>query len=246
MSFSKTYSIRCPQCDHSQSVELYESIHVAQEPTLKTALLENHLNRVQCEQCDANFRIDKPVLYHDTDRNILIHWMPDVACSRDEILDEFDQAMEELRSALPADVETPRVRLVFTRLELVELMFMIEAGMDERVVESIKYSIHLQNMKRLPPTEKQLLLDVQDSTTEELLFAVRNVETSELEEILRYPRDSYRKARDLYRKSPDDLMDLFPGPYISARSTLVEEGTDSMFNGQGSTTNEPCSVNVED
>ena len=223
MSLAKTYSIRCPQCDHTQNVELYDSINVAQEPALKTALLENRLNRVQCESCEASFRVDKPVLYHDADRNILIHWMPDNACSRDEILDEFDATMEQLRATLPEGIEPPRVRLVFDRVELVELMFLIEAGMEERVVEHIKYTIHMQNMTRLPPATKHLLLNVQDSTAEELLFAVRNVESSELEEVLRYPRDAYRKVRDLYRKNPDELIELFPGPYINARTTLLDE-----------------------
>lgn len=231
MSLAKTYPIHCPQCGHPQNVELYDSINVAQEPALKSALLENRLNRVQCEACEASFRVDKPVLYHDADRNILIHWMPDTSVSREDILDEFDNAMEDLRSALPDDMEPPRVRLVFDRVELVELMFMIEAGMEERVVEYIKYTIHMQNMSRLPPETKQLLLNVQDSTAEELLFAVRDIETMQLEEVLRYSREAYRKVRDIYQNKPDDLMELFPGPYISARAALLEEGLQETEEG---------------
>jgi len=223
MSAAKTYNIRCPQCGHQQSVELYDSINVSQQPDLKTALLENRLNRVQCESCEASFRIDKPLLYNDPDRGILIHWMPDTAVSREEILDEFDRSMEELRAALPEDIEPPRVRLVFTRAELVELVFIIEAGMEERVVEYIKYTIHTQNMKRMPPAAKQLLLNVQDSTAEELLFAVQNTETFELEDLLRYPRAAYRGVRDMYRKNPEEFDELFPGPYISARGALMAE-----------------------
>jgi len=223
MSAQKTYNIRCPQCGHEQKVELYDSINVTQQPELKTALFENRLNRIQCVSCEASFRVDKPLLYHDPSRNILIHWMPDTAVSREEILDEFDKSMEELRAALPADIEPPRVRLVFTRAELVELVFIIEAGMEERVVEYIKYTIHMQNMKRVPPAEKQLLLNIQDSTAEELLFAIQNAETFELEDILRYPRTAYRSVRDMYRKNPDELTELFPGPYISARGALMAE-----------------------
>ncbi len=224
MSLAKTYPIRCPKCDHTQNVKLYDSINVAQEPTLKTELLENRLNRVQCESCDTSFRVDKPVLYHDADRNILIHWMPDTACSREEILDEFDDAMDELRSALPENTEPPRVRLVFTRVELIELMFIIEAGMEERVVEHIKYTIHTQNPARLPPSKKRLLLNVQDSTADELLFAVQDIETSELGEILRYPREVYRGVQKMYRKNSDEFVELFPGPYINARAVLIEDG----------------------
>lgn len=223
MSAAKTYNIRCPQCGHEQKVDLYDSINVAQQPELKAALFENRLNRIQCESCEASFRIDKPLLYHDPDRNILIHWMPDTAVSREEILDEFDKSMEELRSALPEDIEPPRVRLVFTRTELVELVFIIESGMEERVVEYIKYTIHTQNMKRVPPAGKQLLLNVQDSTAEELLFAVQNTETFELEDLLRYPRAAYRNMNDMYRKNPEEFTELFPGPYISARGVLMAE-----------------------
>lgn len=223
MSAQKTYPIRCPQCEHEQTVELYDSINVSQQPELKIALFENRLNRVQCEDCDASFRIDKPLLYHDPDRDILIHWMPDNAISRDTILDDFDKSMEELRAALPAGMEPPRVRLVFERVELVELIFLVEASMEERVVEYIKYTVHSQNMKRLAPEKKQLLLNVQDSTADELLFAVRDVETSNLEEVLRYGRDAYRGVYKMYKDNPDEFIELFPGPYINARSALLEE-----------------------
>lgn len=223
MSTQKTYNIRCPQCGHAQDVALYDSINVAQEPELKNTLFENRLNRVKCRDCGAEFRIDKPLLYHDADRNILIHWMPDVGVSRDEILDEFDRGMEELRSARPEALEPPRVRLVFDRVELVELIFIIEAGMDEREVEYIKYTVHTQNMKRLPPEKKQLLLNVQDSTTDELLFAVRDVETMDLEDLLRYPREAYRNVRKMVQEHPDEFIELFPGPYINARAALLEE-----------------------
>jgi hypothetical protein len=223
MSTRKTYSIRCPECSHRQDVELYDSINVAQQPRLKTELFENRLNRIECPGCGAGFRIDKPLLYHDTDRNILIHWMPDTAVSRDVILDEFDRSMAELRAALPDDIEPPRVRLVFTRAELVELIFIAEAGMEERVVEYIKYTVYTQNLKRLPPEQKLLLLNVQDSTREELLFAIQNSETSELEELLSYPRENYRKLCSLYDENPEEFSELFPGPYINARSVLLAE-----------------------
>lgn len=219
----KTYTIRCPKCAHEQRVELYDSIHVAQEPELKTALLENRLNRVQCEDCDAEFRVDKPVLYHDADRNILIHWMPESCASRDEIIDEFDSSLAELHSSIPEGMDAPRVRLVFTRVELVELIYILEASMEQRVVEHIKYTIYSQNLGRVPPEEKELLLNVQDSTADELLFAVRNLESGALEKVLRYPRKSYHAVKEMYKSNEEEFLELFPGPYISARSTLLGE-----------------------
>lgn len=227
MSVRKTYAIRCPHCGREQTVELYDTVNVSQEPELKTALYENRLNRVQCAGCDAAFRVDKPLLYHDADRRILIHWMPDIMVSRDEIFDEFDRTMEELRAALPEGMDPPRVRLVFTRPELVELIFMIEAGMDERAVEYVKYTIHTQNMERVPPQSRQLLLNVQDSTDDEILFAIQNVESGELEDLLRYPRRAYENVCEMIEHSGEEVLELFPGPYINARDRLLRETPDA-------------------
>ncbi len=226
MSARKTYTIRCPHCEREQTVELYDTVNVSQEPDLKTALYENRLNRVECPGCDAVFRVDKPLLYHDADHRILIHWMPDTAVTREEILDEFDRSMDELRAALPAEMDPPRVRLVFTRPELVELIFIVEAGMDERVVEYVKYTIHTRNMERVPPQTRQLLLNVQDSTEDELLFAVQNIETGELEELLRYPRAAYQNVCEMYERNAEEFLELFPGPCISARDRLLRETPD--------------------
>jgi len=68
-----------------------------------------------------------------------------------------------------------------------------------------------------------LLLNEEDSTADELIFAVRNLETAELEDVLRYPREAYRGVQKMYRKNPDEFIELFPGPYISARATLLSE-----------------------
>jgi len=223
MSAQKTYSISCPKCGGTQNVELYDSINTAQEPDLRAALMENRLNRVECVPCSHAFRVDKPLLYHDPDREILIHWMPETAVSREEILDEFDRAALELRAAMPDGVELPRIRLVFSRVELIELIFLLEAGMEERVVEYIKYTMYTRNPGKLPPEAKQLLLNVQDSTVEELMFVVQDVATQELETILCYSREKYRSLRDLYTETPDEFTDLFPGPCISARAALLEE-----------------------
>lgn len=223
MSAQKTYSIRCPRCGQAQKTELYESINVAQQPELKTALFENRLNRVHCEACEASFRVDKPLLYHDPDRGLLVQWLPDRAVPRENLFDEFDRTLEELRAALPAGAAMPCVRLVFTRSELVERIFLLEAGLEERVVEYIKYAIYTANPERIPPRQKQLLLNVQDSTAEELLFAVQDVETLLLEEVLRYPRAAYRDLRERHRRRPEELEELFPAPHISARSALLAE-----------------------
>lgn len=224
MSMSKTVNIGCPSCGTQQDVQLYESINVDTDPQLKTALMQNQLNRVHCFDCEADFRVDLPLLYHDPSQNILIHWVPErPELTREMVLEEFDRSLEEMHAMMPDDVELPDVRLVLTRVELVELIFMIEAGLNQRVVEYVKYSIYTRNIEKVDPEKYRLLLNVQDSTDEELLFVMQDVQDQTLGQVLRYGRSAYRSMSELYDEAPEEFIEMFPGPSISARNLLLED-----------------------
>ncbi|NNJ70611.1 MAG: hypothetical protein HKP10_04905, partial [Kiritimatiellales bacterium] len=167
MSISRTVNITCPSCGTPQDVQLYDAVNVGTDPQLKDALMHNQLNRVECPDCELSFRVDLPMLYNDPARKILIHWVPETEeTAREQILEEFDRSMEEMNSAMPDDIELPGVRLVLSRVELVELIFLIEAGLNQRVVEYVKYSVFTRNVEKVDPHTHRLLLNVQDSTDE--------------------------------------------------------------------------------
>ena len=127
MSMSKVYNIQCPACGVQQDVELYEVVNAAENPELKQSLMQNQLNRVGCKDCDANFRIDMPLLYTDPAHNIQIHWIPESeGLTQEQIIEDFDLSLEEINKLMPGSVVGPNIRLVLTRVELVELIFMIE------------------------------------------------------------------------------------------------------------------------
>lgn len=224
MSISRTVNITCPSCGTQQDVQLYDAITVDAEPQLKDALMHNQLNRVDCADCELSFRVDLPMLYNDPANKILIHWIPEnEETPREQVLEEFDRAMEHMNSLLPDDVEVPSVRLVLTRVELVELIYLIEAGLNQRVVEYVKYSIYTRNLEKIDPHKVRLLLNVQDSTEEELCFVQQNVQTLELGGILRYGRAAYESLCELFEETPEEFLDMFPGPCISARNLLLED-----------------------
>ena len=139
------------------------------------------------------------------------------------IFEEFDRSMEEMNEMLPPDAELPLVRLVTSRVELVELIFLIEAGLNHRVVEYIKYSIFTRNRESVDPDKFRLLLNVQDSTEEELCFVKQDAESQHLGDMLRYGRSSYDSMCELDAETPEEFLDMFPGPCISARNLLLEE-----------------------
>ena len=52
---------------------------------------------------------------------------------------------------------------------------------------------------------------------------VQEVETQQLGEILRYGKAAYHSLLELHEEDPDEFMELFPGPCISARDVLLDE-----------------------
>ncbi|MDF7801085.1 CpXC domain-containing protein [Pontiellaceae bacterium B1224] len=229
MSISRTVNISCPSCGKQQDVRLYDAINVDTDPELKDALMQNQLNRVTCVDCDLSFRVDKPVLYTDPKLEILIHWVPESdGMDREAILEEFEQSLERMNEMMPDNQELPAVRLVMSRVELVELIFMLEAGLNQRVVEYVKYSVYTRNPEKLDPHRFRLLLNVQDSTEEEFCFVMQDAISQELGEVLRYGRSAYDSMIELYKENPDEFTEMFPGPCISARNLLLEDEEDEV------------------
>ncbi len=234
MSQTRSYPIRCPQCGHEQSVELFDSINVTEDPSLRQALMSWNLNAVACPACSARFRVDKPLLYNDSARRLMIYLIP----LREETLEQgeeqFRESLARLNEVLPADVMPPEVHLVFSQVELVERAFLFEAGLDERIVEYVKYLMYTRNESRLDPARKVLLFDAEDSTSETLCFVVQDTQSRQLEAVLAFGRAEYAALCEMFDSDEQtaNLLELFPGPYISARALLlreqqIEESTDS-------------------
>lgn len=223
MSQKQKYWIRCPKCQYEQDVELYSAINARQDPELREALLANRLNVVTCDHCSATFRVDLPFAYSDPERHVLIYWIP--ARPEDQLSSEntFQEDLAQLTSTLPKDLTMPTVSLVFDRYQLVERIFLYEAGLNERIIEYIKYLIYLRNRSKVNPEQKVLLFDAQDSTDEYLCFVVQDATSKKLEGLLQYDRRAYTALCEMFDrddKTPS-LMELFPGPHISARALFL-------------------------
>ena len=226
MSQKRTYEIACPHCGREQEVELWDSINVDSEPELREALLQNRVNRVECAGCGKGFRIEKPLVYQDREQDIFIHFDP-LTGGRvlADVEKSFGEAMAELNRLLPKDVPPPEAHLVVEWPELIERVFVLEEGLDARLVEHIKYMLFQQNADKLPAGEKGLLFDAQDSTDEQLCFVVQDRATKKLEAALNFSRADYEALVNVF-DSDDQLALLeeqFPGPYLNGRLRYLQD-----------------------
>ena len=225
MSEQRSYKINCPQCKHVSEVRLYESINVKTDPALREALMHNRINQVTCAGCGFTFRVDKQVIYSDPDRRLLIFWLPAKEDGWAAAEDRFGVWLREMGATLPDGMASPDVQLVFTRVELVERIFMAEAGLEPRLIEYLKHIIYTRNPTKLDPASKVLLVNAQDSTEQVLCFVIQDAASGQFEAMLQYNRDTYRGLAEMFNapEKSADLLALFPGPAISARAVLLNE-----------------------
>ncbi len=226
MSQKRTHEIACPLCGREQDVELWDAIHVDSEPELREALVLNRVNRVECAGCQKSFRVDKPLVYQDREQDIFIQFDPLVGDRTLEgVVESFRTAMEEMNRLLPKDVPPPETHLVVEWSELIERIFLLEEGLDARLVEHIKYMMFQQNADKLPAGQKGLLFDAQDSTDGQLCFVVQDRTTKKLEAVLNFSRTDYEALLNVF--DTDDQMALleeqFPGPYLNGRLRFLQD-----------------------
>ena len=218
----QVHRIRCPSCGAEQDARLIDEIDVSRRPELRDALMANGVNRVACPSCGFSFRVDVDLLYRDPARGFAIRWTP---AGKDGAAGA-ERSFVERRDAAAAAVgaEGPvAAHLVLTRVELVERIFLLEAGLDERVIEYVKHLIYSNNAKALDPASRILLFNAQDSTPENLCFVVQDASDGRFLSVLHYRRAAYEALREMFDDDGQtpNLMELFPGPYVSARRLLA-------------------------
>ncbi len=222
------YPISCPECGHHQDVTLYDSINVSEAPELRDDLLANRINAVTCESCGFSFRVDKPLLYSDPSQSIMIYWIPTEGTTLETSQEElFRDSITQLGESMPDDLDAPEIHLVLQRTELVERIFLLEAGLDERIIEYIKYTVYTRNIEQVEPDTKNLLFNAEDSTDERLLFVVQDLQSGQFESVLEFSREAYQGLVEMFDsddKTPS-LFELFPGPHINARAMLLNQSS---------------------
>jgi len=125
-------TVTCKQCGTPQPFTVWESLNVTLNPLEKEELLKGTLTKFTCLKCNWSAEVTYPMLYHDMQRQLMF-WLwpakgdPDVA-----------------GMPLQAGIENYKFRIVDSRIDLVEKIFIFDAGLDDRVIEMMKLMSRVQ------------------------------------------------------------------------------------------------------
>ncbi|HEX9795738.1 MAG TPA: CpXC domain-containing protein [Anaerolineales bacterium] len=77
--------ISCPNCRGPIQAEITQAVDARENPGAKSRLLSGALNRVQCPTCGYQGQLATPLVYHDSEKELLLTYMPaEVAMPKNE------------------------------------------------------------------------------------------------------------------------------------------------------------------
>ena len=210
--------IECPKCDTPREVIPVTVLRPGDKALAD--LFAGRLNVVVCAHCGTSFTLEVPVLFRDDAARHLIYFLP---LDNPGKWREAEQQMDALTGKVFADepeLAPPSCRLTFRRSDFVEKIAILLRGLDDRVVEYIKYQLlhHPGEGFGLDPVRQRLLFDFSREEDENLAFLVYDRETNQPGARTHLPMDTYREIADMLlgNKSLEEELDqLFPGAYVS-------------------------------
>ena len=233
MATKKVYELRCPHCGAEVAAELWEAVDGGDDGE-RRALLNGEVNRVTCAACGKGFRVDKAVVYKDAEAGIFVQYDPVTGGkSLEEVEALFQKARATLEGSLGDDM--PEIHLTVEWPELIERIYLLEEGLNARLVEHIKYVLYSRNPGKLDAEKKSLLFDAEDSTEEALCFVVQDRASKRLEAVLNFARSDYEALENAFSGDGGALLleEEFPGGYWSGRRKFLADRAEGMGGMEG-------------
>jgi len=93
MSMMSHHEIECPECGKSQKVDVWRSINVDLDASLRDRLIAGEINQFRCSSCGYEAFLDVSFLYHDMTREFCVYYLsPSSFDDPENEFQEFDVA----------------------------------------------------------------------------------------------------------------------------------------------------------
>ena len=137
MSMPRGMKITCPDCQKEGNFTIWHSINVDVDPETREKVKSGELFEYTCKNCGKKNLVEYRFLYHDMENKFLIWYFP----KHDY---DINKEILEVNSNTLHGVMKERVRIVDTRNDLLEKIFIFENHLNDIVVEIIKDIIRQQ------------------------------------------------------------------------------------------------------
>ena len=125
MSILKKSTVACPKCGNMMQFGKFDSVTTTLNPEVKQRILSGEFGKVVCDKCGAISYVQYNFLFHDPEKAYMI-----------AVGSDFSDTMK----TMPVP-ENYRFRLVRDYLELGEKIRIFDTGLDDVVIEGVKWLI---------------------------------------------------------------------------------------------------------
>ena len=211
----------CPHC--GAGVEAGPATTVVRPRTAEMeALFRGGLNRRECPACGKAFSLDTPVLFRDDSGPFLIYFLP--LSDRERRLEAAGEMASITARAFPESGDAPPAcRIAFTRRQFLEKIAIRMQGLDDRVVEYVKYQMFRNPKQKIDAIRNELFFDFSPDHPDQLGFLVFDRESGAAVGTARLPMAVYRELAEALSGPgglSEELDRLFPGVHVSVEELL--------------------------
>ncbi len=207
-------TLKCPHCGEQFDFEAVT--HLSPEDSHEEELLKGTLNCVSCPACQKILNVPVRLIYRDTQKPFLLVQEPKAL--PDEQAKALALQLDEsaTTAAMNQGVQRPVVRLVFSRPDFLEKLYLWKRGLDDRVIEFAKYQLFNGGTEEgeLSLGRHRLLFDFSQKDESRLVFLVYNRQNGRPIRVLQVPMAEYQALDKEIRDNPQLRVEIdhcFPG-----------------------------------
>lgn len=136
MSRCSMEKITCPKCGCEADFTIWSSINTVLDPDMFEKVRTGEAFAFTCPECGNVADVDYGFLYHQMDARMMIYYVPEPS----EVEKAYDmfRGDNKITGMFKEEQENYLYRIVRTKNELIEKLFIFDAGLDDRAIEIIK------------------------------------------------------------------------------------------------------------
>jgi len=211
----------CPHCKQSQTVKPVTAVY--RDSEAQNAIFKGSLNRFTCRACGAEFAVQVPILYRDDDARMFIYYVPaEQRKGWQEAEKQMDKILENVFDN-KAETELPDCRLTLTYRGFIEKTSLHLAGLDDRLIEYLKYQLYKDPQRKLDPVRIEMLYDFSKSEGSQIYFLLFDRETGQSNSGIHIPMELYTELKESVTKDEDmknEIREMFKGYFINVETLL--------------------------
>ena len=161
MSMEHEELVKCSQCGHEDGFVIWQSLNATLNPEAKADMMESCLFEHKCPKCGHVDSYTYDLLYHDMESMFMIQ----LCEAEDRVADYiamFDDFSKKTDDLIKMD-DDYKLRLVDSRNNLREKVYIFDQGLDDRIIELMKLFIRFDISQENPEHEvDEIFLEISD------------------------------------------------------------------------------------